>query len=400
MPASSSARAPSACPHDCPSTCALEVELLDARTIGRVYGAKANSYTAGTICAKVGRYAERVHHPDRLSVPLRRVGAKGEGPGAFEAISWEDALDEVAERFTRAAQAHGPESVWPHLFAGTMGLVQRDGIERLRHAMRYSRQHRTICTPLVDHGWLAGIGAKRGVDPREMAESDLIVMWGGNPVSTQVNVMTHVARARRERGARFVVVDPYRTPTAEKADMHLMVRPGTDGALACAAMHVLFAEGHADRDYLERYTDAPEALERHLETRTPEWAEAITGVDARQIRAFARLYGETERSFLRVGYGFARSRNGSDNVHAVTCLPAVTGAWRHRGGGALYNNADIYGLDGTLIEGLDVLDPSVRVLDQSRIGQVLCGNPEDLQGGHRRPALQVFGIAAEHLPDA
>ena len=381
MPASSHARAPSACPHDCPSTCALEVEILDARTIGRVYGAKANSYTAGTICAKVGRYAERVHHPDRLSVPLRRVGAKGEGPGAFEAISWEDALDEVAERFTRAAQAHGPETVWPHLFAGTMGLVQRDGIERLRHAMRYSRQHSTICTPLVDHGWLAGVGAKRGVDPREMAESDLIVMWGGNPVSTQVNVMTHVARARRERGARFVVVDPYRTPTAEKADMHLMVRPGTDGALACAVMQVLFAEGHADRDYLERYTDEPETLERHLQTRTPEWAEAITGVGAEQIRAFARLYGETERSFLRVGYGFARSRNGSANVHAVTCLPAVTGAWKHRGGGALYNNDAIYGLDYTLIKGLDVLDPSVRALDQSRIGQVLCGNREDLQGG-------------------
>jgi anaerobic selenocysteine-containing dehydrogenase len=382
-------RAPSACPHDCPSTCALEVEILDARTIGRVYGAKSNDYTAGTICAKVARYAERVHHPGRLATPLRRRGAKGVGIEAFEPVTWDAALDEVAERLVLATQRHGPEAVWPHYYAGTMGLVQRDGIERLRHVMGYSRQHSTICTPLVDNGWNAGVGVKRGLDPREMAQSDLIVMWGGNPVSTQVNVMHHVARARRERGARFVVVDPYRTPTAEKADRHLMLRPGTDGALACAVMHVLFDEGYADREYLARYTDADEALERHLEERGPEWASAITGLDAAEIREFAREYGATERTFVRVGYGFSRSRNGSANVHAVTCLPVVTGAWRHLGGGGLYNNDAIYGLDYTLIKGLDALDPGVRALDQSRIGQVLLGNPTDLAGGPPVEAMLI-----------
>ncbi|MDX1432102.1 MAG: molybdopterin-dependent oxidoreductase, partial [Gammaproteobacteria bacterium] len=314
-------RVHSTCPHDCPSTCALEVERIDAHTIGRVYGARDNDYTAGTLCAKVARYAERVHHPARLRQPLRRRGAKGVGMSAFAPLAWDDALDEVAEALTRAAARHGPATVWPYYYAGTMGLVQRDGIERLRHVMRYSRQHSTICITLVDAGWIAGTGAKRGLDPREMAESDLVVVWGGNPVSTQVNVMRHIARARRERGAKLVVVDPYRTGTAEKADMHLMPRPGTDGALACAVMHVLFAEGYADRDYLARYTDAPEALERHLESRGPAWAARITGLAAEEIIEFAHLYGRTERTFIRIGYGLSRSRNGAANVHAVSCLP-------------------------------------------------------------------------------
>jgi len=264
----------SACPHDCPSTCALEVERLDAYRIGRVRGARDNPYTAVVVCAKVARYAERQHHPARLAQPLRRVGAKGEGMAAFRPIAWDDALDIVAEGLTRATQRYGSEAVWPYFYAGTMGLVQRDGIHRLRHVMRYSRQLETICVSLADAGWLAGVGVRRGVDGREMAEADLIVVWGGNPVATQVNAMTHISRARKERGAKLVVVDPYRTGSAEVADTHLMVRPGTDGALACAVMHVLFKEGYADRAYMARYADAPEELEAHLESRPPEWAAA------------------------------------------------------------------------------------------------------------------------------
>jgi len=381
-------RVHSTCPHDCPSTCALEVERVDAHTIGRIYGARDNDYTAGIVCAKVARYAERVHHPDRLRQPLRRTGAKGIGRAAFTPLEWGDALDEVAERLARAAQRDGAEAVWPYFYAGTMGLVQRDGIERLRHVMRYSRQHSTFCTALVDAGWIAGTGAKRGVDAREMALADLIVVWGGNPVNTQVNVMRHIAKAKRARGAKLVVVDPYRTGTAEKAHMHLMPRPGTDAALACGVMHVLFAEGFADRDYMQRYTDVPDALERHLEHRDPAWAAQVSGVPADTIIEFARLYGSTQRSFLRMGYGLSRSRNGAVNVHAVSCLPAVTGAWRHQGGGALYSNRDIYGIDQSVILGLDALDKSVRILDQSRIGPVLCGDEKDLQGGP--PVTAVF----------
>jgi anaerobic selenocysteine-containing dehydrogenase len=371
----------SACPHDCPSTCALEVERISPTQIGRIHGAKANNYTAGVVCAKVARYAERQHHPDRLDVPLRRVGEKGIGRAAYQPISWAQALDEIAEQFQRAEQRYGAEAVYPYYYAGTMGLVQRDGIFRLTHEMKYSRQKSTICVSLSDAGWQAGVGVMRGVDTRELAESDLIVVWGGNPVATQVNVMTHIARARKARGAKLVVVDPYRTGTAEAADMHLMLRPGTDAALAVAVMHVLFAEGLADRAYMAQHADAPEELERHVAARSPEWAEKITGIPAETIRDFARLDGRTKKSFIRVGYGFSRSRNGAVSLHAVSCLPTVTGAWAEKGGGAHYSNRSIYHMNNQLIMGLDLKDDSVRELDQSRLGAVLTGDKQDLGDG-------------------
>ena len=377
----------SACPHDCPSTCALEVERLDDFRIGRLRGAAANSYTAGVICEKVTRYAERVHHPHRLSTPLRRKGAKGSGE--FEPIGWDAALDEVAEAFARAAQRHGSEAVWPLYYAGTMGLVQRDGIERLRHVMRWSRQHSTICNTLVDAGWRAGVGAKMGPDPREMGEADLVIVWGTNPAVTQVNVMTHIARARRERGAKLIVVDPYRTATAKVADEHVCLRPGTDGALACALMHILFRDGHADRGYMRSHADVPDALEAHLATRTPQWAAAITGLGVAEIERLAKTYADTERAFIRLGFGMSRSRNGAANVHAVSCLATVAGKWKVRGGGTFYSNQDIYNIDRTLIKGLDRCDASIRILDQSRVGPILCGDPHDLGAGPPVTAMLI-----------
>lgn len=379
----------SVCPHDCPSVCALEIERLSETRIGKVRGAAGNDYTAGVICAKVARYAERQHHPDRLSVPLRRVGPKGCGRDGFVPISWDEALDTTAAALKRAAAKHGAETVWPYFYAGTMGLVQRDGIERLRHVMGYSRQYSTICITLADAGWLAGAGAKRGTDAREMAASDLIVVWGGNPVSTQVNVMTHIARAKKTRGAKLVVVDPYRTGTAQQADMHLMLKPGTDAALALGVMHVLFAEGFADRAYMAELTAGAADLEAHVADKTPEWAESVCGVPAATIRDFARLYGSTKRAYLRLGYGFARHRNGASSMHAASCLPAITGAWRHEGGGALYAQSSIYGLDKTMIEGLDRRDTKVRALDQSRIGPILTGDKRDLGDGPPVTALFV-----------
>ena len=380
---------PSVCPHDCPSACALEVERIDQNRIGRIRGAASQTYTHGVVCAKVARYAERQHHPERLTQPLRRVGDKGMGRAAFAPISWDQALDDVAERLTRAAQRYGSEAVWPYYYAGTMGLVQRDGINRLRHAMRYSREDLSICTMLADTGWLAGVGVKRGVDGREMAKADLIVIWGGNPVSTQVNVMTHVAAARRDRGAKLVVIDPYRTKSAEIADLHLAPLPGTDAALACAVMHVLFKEGYADRDYIWQHADDPAGLEAHLASRDPAWASAITGLSETAIVDFAHLYGRTKRSYIRVGYGFSRSRNGSAQLFAVTCLPTVTGAWANEGGGALYSNHGLVPLDRTLVEGLDRLDPSTRRLDQSRIGPILTGDRRDLGDGPPVTALFI-----------
>ncbi len=377
----------SACPHDCPSTCALAVEKIDDNTIGRVHGAEDNTYTAGVVCAKVARYAERTHHADRLTVPLKRTGPKGSGQ--FEEVTWDEALDTVAEAFKQAEAEHGPEAIWPHFYAGTMGLVQRDGIQRLRHAMGYSNQFATVCTALVDAGWMAGTGKKAGPDPREMAEADLIVIWGSNAVSTQVNVMTHVARARKNRGAQIVVVDPYRNPTAEAADTHLCLKPGTDGALACAVMHIAFRDGYADRDYMAKYTDVPDELEAHLQSRGPEWAADITGLSIGEIEDFAKLYCETERAFIRMGYGFSRSRNGAVNVHAVSCLAAVTGKWLTPSAGVFYSNSGIYGWDKTLIEGLDVQKPGVRWLDQSRIGPILTGDKTDLGDGPPVTAMLI-----------
>ncbi|MEC9153418.1 MAG: molybdopterin oxidoreductase family protein [Pseudomonadota bacterium] len=371
----------SACPHDCPSTCALEVERIDAHRIGRVRGAAENSYTAGVVCAKVARYAERVHHPDRLTHPLRRVGGKGDGKAAFEPIDWDDALDVVAEAFERTSAKNGREAVFPYHYAGTMGLLQRDGLDRFRHALGYSRQYSTICNTIADAGWLAGVGVKYGVDGREMAESDLIIIWGGNPVHTQVNVMTHIAKARKQRGAKLIVIDPYRTPTAEVADIHIMPRPGTDGALAAAMINVFFRDGHADWDYMREFTDAPDELARHVAHKTPEWAAEITGLDAAEIETLSSIYAETERAFIRIGYGFTRSRNGAANMHAVTCLPSVTGKWKRKGAGALYSNAGVYPLDMTMIMGLDVCDKSTRLLDQSRLGPILVGEADALEGG-------------------
>jgi len=377
----------STCPHDCPSACALDVEVIDRSTIGRVRGSKLQSYTAGVVCAKVARYAERIHHPDRLTHPQFRVGPKGSGK--FARISWDDALDEIAERFNRAEREFGAESVWPYYYAGTMGVVMRDGINRLANVKKYSRFYSTICSTIARVGFAAGTGKVAGVDPREMGVSDLIVIWGTNPVNTQVNVMTHASRARKERGARIAAVDIYNNETMKQADIKILLRPGTDGAFACGVMHVLFRKGYADRVYLERYTDCPAELEAHLATRTPEWASSISGVPVAEIEAFARAVGQTKRSFFRLGYGFTRSRNGAAQMHAALCIPAVTGAWQYEGGGAFFNNYAIWKFDESLIEGHDAIDHTRRILDQSKIGRILTGDATALKDGPPVKAMLI-----------
>ncbi len=350
--------------------------MIDGRSIGRLRGAEDNDYTAGVICAKVARYAERIHHPDRLMQPLVRRGPKGSGQ--FAPVSWDDALDLVAEKFFAAEARHGSEAVWPYYYAGTMGLIMRDGINRLRHVKKYSGFHSTICVNPAWTGYIAGTGKLAGPDPREMARSDLVVIWGTNPVNTQVNVMTHATRARKERGARIVAVDVYQNGTMQQADLAVLVRPGTDGALACAVMHCLFRDGVADWDFLEKFTDAPRELEAHLRTRSPEWAAKITGCPAETIEEFARLVKERKRAYFRLGYGFARSRNGAVNMHAASCIAAVRGSWRLEGGGAFHNNGAIYHWNKNITEGHDAIDPSIRMLDQSRIGPILVGEKDAL----------------------
>jgi anaerobic selenocysteine-containing dehydrogenase len=375
------------CPHDCPSTCALDVELIDEQTIGRVRGAKDDPYTAGVICEKVARYAERAHHPDRLLYPMRRAGPKG--AGSWERIGWDEALDEIGRRFLEIEAEHGPESIWPYYYAGTMGHVQRDGINRLRHAKGYSGQYDTICVMISWTGYVAGTGMLTGVNPEQMAESDCVVIWGTNPVNTQINIMTHAIRARRERGARIAVVDIYRTATMEQADMPLLIRPGTDGALALAVMHVLLRDGLADHDYLASHTDFDEEVKERLTSATPDWAAAITGLTVGEIEAFAHLVGKNKRTYFRLGYGFSRQRNGATNMHAALSIPVMTGAWQHRGGGAFHSNSGAWALDKSAITGASLKRGDVRELDMSRIGSVLTGDTSALKGGGPVKALLI-----------
>jgi anaerobic selenocysteine-containing dehydrogenase len=377
----------STCPHDCPSACALDVEVIGGQSIGRVRGSKKQTYTAGVVCAKVARYAERIHHPERLIHPMRRTGPKGSGQ--YARISWDEALDEIAARFDQVEREFGAESVWPYYYAGTMGLVMRDGINRLANVKKYSRFYSTICANIARIGFAIGTGKIAGVDPREMGVSDLVVIWGTNPVNTQVNVMTHASRAKKERGARIAAIDIYNNDTMKQADIKIILRPGTDGAFACGVMHVLFREGLADRAYMAKYTDCPAELEAHLATRTPEWASAICGVPVAEIGAFARAVGETKRTFFRMGYGFTRSRNGAAQMHAATCIPAVTGAWQYEGGGAFFNNYALWHFNEQIIEGHDAIDRNTRVLDQSKIGRILTGDAEALKGSGPIKAMLI-----------
>lgn len=356
----------STCPLDCPGACALAVEVENGR-LARIGGWKAHPFTRGVICGKVNRYRE-IQEGERILRPLLRDGPKGSG--WFREADWDEALEVAAARLRTAMARHGPQTVLPYYYGGTMGVVQQKAVERLAHHAGFSRLGRTICFPIAESGWLAGVGATIGPAPEEAAESDLVVLWGINAVSTHVNFMTLV-KAARGKGARLVVVDPYRTRTARLADLHLNPRPGTDAALACAVMQVLLEEGFADRDYLARQTDFDAGVEAHLATRTPEWAAAVTGLDAETIRAFARVYGHAARPFIRIGLGMSRQRNGAVNVHAVSCLPSVTGAWPRRGAGALFATGAAFQVDDGPVRRTDLADPAVRELDMSRLGRWL-----------------------------
>jgi len=375
-----------ACPHDCPSTCALEVDLTEDGKIGRVRGANDHSYTSGVICAKVARYAERLYHPDRLMKPLRRAGAKG--AGRWQELSWDEALDEIAEAFVKAEAKDGSEAIWPYFYAGTMGWVQRDSIERLRHAKRYSGFFSSICTNPAWTGFTMATGVLRGPDPREMSRTDCVVIWGTNAVATQVNVMTHAIKSRKERGAKIVVVDIYDNPTMKQADMALIVKPGTDAALACAVMHIAFRDGYADRAYMAKYADDPSGLETHLKSKTPAWAADITGLSVDEIETFAKLVGETKKTYFRLGYGFTRQRNGAIAMHAAASIATVLGSWQYEGGGAFHSNSDIFRMDASELTGRAMKDQDIRMIDQSQIGRALTGDAVALR--HRGPVTAML----------
>jgi anaerobic selenocysteine-containing dehydrogenase len=222
-----------------------------------------------------------------------------------------------------------------------------------------------------------------------MAKSDCVVIWGTNAVATQVNVMTHAIRARKERGAKIIVVDIYDNPTMKQADMKLILKPGSDAALACAVMHIAFRDGYADREYMAKYADDPVGLEAHLKNKTPQWAAEITGLSVDEIEAFARLVGTTKKSYFRLGYGFSRSRNGAVSMHAALCLPTVLGSWQYEGGGGFHSNSGIFKMDNRLLTGQSFADPNVRNLDQAELGAILTGDAKALREGPPVTAMLI-----------
>ncbi len=356
----------STCALDCPGACALEVSVANGRLEG-IRGWPDHPFTRGIICSKVARFDELQNGP-RVLEPLVRTGAKGDG--RFRPACWDEALSVTTDALRLAIERYGPASVLPFYYGGTQGLVQSRAIERLARVMGFSLPRRTLCFANAKLGWTAGVGAMAGPDPLEVLESDLILLWGINAASTHLHFWD-LSKGARKNGARIIAIDPYGTRTAKGADQHIALRPGTDGALACAMMQVLLADGLADRDYLAAHSDFDSDLEGHLATRTPEWAAPICAIAAGTIRELAHAYGRAQRPFIRVGIGMTRQRNGPVNAHAVSCLPAVVGAWPTRGAGALMGTDGAFDIDDSAVRLHDDYPDCPRILDMAQLGHCL-----------------------------
>jgi anaerobic selenocysteine-containing dehydrogenase len=358
----------SVCPHDCPSCCSLVVTVEDGR-LTSVTGNPEHPFTRGVICGKVREYAERVHSPLRVRTPLRRVGPKGSGE--LVPISWDEAVATIAARWRAIIATDGAEAILPFSYAGSMGQVQYYAGHPFFHALGASRLDRSICVTTAYAGWRATVGAVTGNDSEQMVGADLVVLWGVNASYSTINVMTLVKQARA-RGAHVVAIDPYRTPTAQQADEHLMVRPGTDAALALAVMHVLVAEGRVDRAYIARATLGFDRLAEHLRAYSPDTVAPIVGLEADTIVRFARRYGASPRTFIRIGIGLSRHENGAMTCRTLACLPALTGAYADPHGGALLSTGGAFGFDYSVLERPDLMPtPAPRMINMIQLGRVL-----------------------------
>lgn len=343
--------------------------MSDGRVIG-VTGDPDHPFTAGFLCGKVNHYEERVHSPDRLLWPLRRTGPKGSA--SFVRISWAEALHEIADRWQDVIAVHGSEALLGYVYSGNMGLVNRNLPRALFHALGASQfLPGTVCDTTCEAGWEYAVGSTPGVDPETAEESDLIICWGANVVSTNVHLLPYIDRARA-RGAKLVVIDPYRTRTAQRADWHLALRVGTDTALALGLMHILDRDGLCDADYLSQHAVGFERLkEEVLPHYIPERVAAITGVPAAEIERLAHLYGRARAPFLRIGMGMSRNRHGGMAVRTVACLPALVGSWSTRGGGALMETAAAFSFDMDAVRRPDLLERQTREINHSQLGRAL-----------------------------
>ena len=372
-----------ACPHDCPDTCALLTTVENGRAV-RVQGNPAHRHTDGVLCAKVSKYAERTHHPERILTPLMRTGPKGSGQ--FTPVSWDEALAGIAARLGEIA-ARDPQAILPYSYAGTMGLVQGESMDRrFFHRLGASQLARTICATAGGEGLVHTLGGKVGMRVEFFAESRLIVIWGSNSIGSNLHFWRYAQQAKRA-GARLVCIDPRRTETADKCHEHLQLLPGTDAALALALMHELIVHDWLDHDYIARYTQGWEALRARALQWPPERAAAVCGLPVAQIRQLAQDWGTTQPAAIRLNYGVQRAHGGANAVRAVACLPALTGAWRHRAGGLLLSSSGAFPVQRAALQRPDLLaGRTPRTINMVTIGDDLL-----------RPASPTFGPKIEAL---
>jgi anaerobic selenocysteine-containing dehydrogenase len=317
------------CPHDCPDTCALHITVQDGR-VTRVAGDPNHPPTHGVLCTKVSRYAERTYSAERVLTPLKRVGAKGQG--RFEPVGWDEALDDIAARL-KAIAAQDPQAILPYSYAGTMGLVQGDGMgARFFHKLGASLLDRTICSTAGGDALAATYGAKIGMHVEQFAHSKLILIWGSNPITSSLHFWTFAQQAKRA-GAKLICIDPRKTETADKCHQHIALLPGTDGALALGLMHELVTQDWLDHDYIQQHVDGWPALRERALQWPPERAAAVCGITAEEVRGLARDYASTRPAAIRLNYGMQRVRGGGNAVRLVAVLPCLTGAWRQPAGG-------------------------------------------------------------------
>lgn len=368
-----------ACPHDCPDTCALQVTVENGVAV-KVEGAKDHPFTAGTLCTKVAKYLERTYSKDRVLFPQRRVGPKGpaksgsKGKGEFKRISWDEALDEIAGKFA-AISSEDPQGILPYDYAGTMGYVQWHSMgRRLFHRLGASRLDRTICSAAGKAGMKITLGGSFGMDPERADEAKLIIIWGSNPIVSNLHFWSRAQEAKR-RGARLIAIDPYRSLTAEKCHEHIAPLPGSDAALALAMMHVIVGEGRYDADYVEKYTLGFGELKERVKEYSPQKVARITGLAAERIVALAREYAGTRPAAIRLNYGLQRHAGGGMAVRTILCLPALTGDWRHPAGGALLGTSGFFGMNHAKLERPDLLRlskcPNPRTINMVAIGDAL-----------------------------
>ena len=357
-----------ACPHDCPDTCGMLVGVKDGVAVS-IQGDPTMPFTDGTLCTKVAHYLERTYAPDRVLHPLKRIGPKGSGQ--FARVSWDEALDAIAARLKTLA-AEDPQGILPLSYAGTMGMVQYSSMDRrFFYKLGTSQLDRTLCSSAGKFGLKATLGGSVGMDPERFDESRLILLWGANPVVSNLHLWSRAQEAKR-RGAKVIAVDPYRSLSAEKCTQHVALLPGTDGALALGMMHVLIAEGLIDRDYIARHTLGFEQLAERVRQYTPEWAARTCGLEVAEVVQLARDYGSTKPAAIRLNYGMQRHAGGGIAARTIACLPALTGAWRDAAGGLVLTTADFYGFDHAALERPDLLGSrKPRVINHAAIGDAL-----------------------------